>query len=76
MLEDLPSDLPTAAARFRWIVKADYADEGPLSRLSESALIAVAEALEAAADVAMYESSDSRWMRTLRDKLIAADRSC
>lgn len=62
------------AERFRWIVEADYADEGPLGRLSEQGLLAVAEALEAAADVALYEPSDSRWMRKLRCKMAEVDR--
>lgn len=59
---------------FRWIVGADYADEGPLGRLSAEALTAVAEALEAAGAVALHEGSNSRWMQELRRTMAEADR--
>ena len=67
-------ELSTMAARIRWIIEADYADEGPLGRLSVEALTALAEALEAAGDVALHEQSDSRWLRELRTRMMEVDR--
>jgi hypothetical protein len=67
--DDLPDDLPTLAARLRWIVDNDYADEGTSSRLP---LTALAEVLEVAADVAANEGATPRLL-ALRSRLEAAD---